>query len=319
VDPLAPKYPHNSPYAFSENRVVDGVELEGLEWDSVKNDDGEIVDYKWVGYNEDGTAKEGSVAEATLTFRLITTHYTSNDITKTGFAKSYSKLNGFGEVNFAIRGTAEDFDIFYNETIAGQFGSFSKKTDLSILSSTSLGSEYLKYVGGANGYRAGYKDNLNHSLTLVGLLRSSIDFSQKQEEQRQIQDQLGPMATGAASSYCLECWFFPLPKLSIFKPLYSGTGLGINAAKGSSAFFQGAKYSPKVLRQMSKADDLFHGFSKSVDGYATKFGQWSTKVGADGKSYQWLKMQGSYGGKTGTFEFIKDANGVINHRFFNVH
>jgi RHS repeat-associated protein len=31
VDPLAPKYPHNSPYAFSENRVIDGVELEGLE------------------------------------------------------------------------------------------------------------------------------------------------------------------------------------------------------------------------------------------------------------------------------------------------
>jgi RHS repeat-associated protein len=31
VDPLAPKYPHNSPYAYSENRVIDGVELEGLE------------------------------------------------------------------------------------------------------------------------------------------------------------------------------------------------------------------------------------------------------------------------------------------------
>ena len=31
VDPLAAKYPHNSPYAFSENRVIDAVELEGLE------------------------------------------------------------------------------------------------------------------------------------------------------------------------------------------------------------------------------------------------------------------------------------------------
>ena len=30
VDPLAGKYPWNSPYAFSENRVIDGVELEGL-------------------------------------------------------------------------------------------------------------------------------------------------------------------------------------------------------------------------------------------------------------------------------------------------
>lgn len=32
LDPLASKYPHNSPYAFSENRVIDGVELEGLEY-----------------------------------------------------------------------------------------------------------------------------------------------------------------------------------------------------------------------------------------------------------------------------------------------
>src|SRR5690606_24044439 len=32
TDPLEPKYPWNSPYAFSENRVIDGVELEGLEY-----------------------------------------------------------------------------------------------------------------------------------------------------------------------------------------------------------------------------------------------------------------------------------------------
>ena len=31
VDPLTAKYPHNSPYAFSENRVLDAIELEGLE------------------------------------------------------------------------------------------------------------------------------------------------------------------------------------------------------------------------------------------------------------------------------------------------
>ncbi len=31
IDPLAPKYSYNSPYAFSENRVIEGVELEGLE------------------------------------------------------------------------------------------------------------------------------------------------------------------------------------------------------------------------------------------------------------------------------------------------
>lgn len=37
VDPLAMNYPHNSVYAFSENRVMDGVELEGLEFLSINN------------------------------------------------------------------------------------------------------------------------------------------------------------------------------------------------------------------------------------------------------------------------------------------
>jgi RHS repeat-associated protein len=31
-DPLSPSYPWNSPYVFSENRVIDGIELEGLEF-----------------------------------------------------------------------------------------------------------------------------------------------------------------------------------------------------------------------------------------------------------------------------------------------
>jgi hypothetical protein len=102
-----------------------------------------------------------------------------------------------------------------------------------------------------------------------------------------------------------------------------GVGKGISlllkpalpAARGAETFYDGAKYSPKVLQQMSKADDVLHSFPQSVDGFATKYGQWTTKTGADGKAYQWLEMRGSYGGKTGTFEFIKDPNGVINHRY----
>ena len=38
VDPLAPSYPHNSPYVFSENRVIDGVELEGAEYESINDE-----------------------------------------------------------------------------------------------------------------------------------------------------------------------------------------------------------------------------------------------------------------------------------------
>ena len=32
LDPLSASYPHNSPYAFAENRVIDGIELEGAEY-----------------------------------------------------------------------------------------------------------------------------------------------------------------------------------------------------------------------------------------------------------------------------------------------
>ncbi len=32
IDPLNYQFPHNSPYTFSENRVIDGIELEGAEY-----------------------------------------------------------------------------------------------------------------------------------------------------------------------------------------------------------------------------------------------------------------------------------------------
>ena len=40
VDPLKNKYVWNSPYAFAENRVIDGIELEGLEysWNNFKQE-----------------------------------------------------------------------------------------------------------------------------------------------------------------------------------------------------------------------------------------------------------------------------------------
>ena len=50
LDPKAKEYPWNSPYAFSENRLIDGKELEGAEYYSVHVDNNtgetiEVVDY----------------------------------------------------------------------------------------------------------------------------------------------------------------------------------------------------------------------------------------------------------------------------------
>jgi len=46
VDPLNSSFPWNSPYAFSENRVIDGIELEGLEVVLVNKSKDEII---WSG------------------------------------------------------------------------------------------------------------------------------------------------------------------------------------------------------------------------------------------------------------------------------
>jgi RHS repeat-associated protein len=62
VDPLSKYYPWNSPYAFAENRVIDGIDLEGLEWAPYDaqgnrldiNQDGwqnNVTEYRWEGYD----------------------------------------------------------------------------------------------------------------------------------------------------------------------------------------------------------------------------------------------------------------------------
>jgi RHS repeat-associated protein len=63
-DPLRASFPHNSPYAFSENRVIDGVELEGKEYKTIHysigfhpNGDIYIKEVNWVRIKQDWTEK----------------------------------------------------------------------------------------------------------------------------------------------------------------------------------------------------------------------------------------------------------------------
>ena len=67
IDPLFSSYPGWSPYAFAQRRPIDGIELEGLEWQPV-NDQGEnvapdadnIASYNWAGFTEPGTQIGGN-------------------------------------------------------------------------------------------------------------------------------------------------------------------------------------------------------------------------------------------------------------------
>lgn len=80
IDPLEKEYPWNSTYAFAENRVIDGIDLEGREWERVTDKNGNITGANWVGYNDDGTAKAGSfpaVAWTTQGESSTTLNYTT--------------------------------------------------------------------------------------------------------------------------------------------------------------------------------------------------------------------------------------------------
>ena len=117
VDPLAAQYPHNSPYAFAENRLIDGVELEGLEWKPVHGADGkskEITGYKWDGYDENGNARAGTVKSAKLDRGDFTYGYSSNAINKSGHIDIYSNKK---EVQSSAAGIVTDYSHLFNYSI----------------------------------------------------------------------------------------------------------------------------------------------------------------------------------------------------------
>jgi RHS repeat-associated protein len=74
IDPLTKNYPWNSPYTFSENRVIDAVELEGLESYVITNtygDNGEINSIGIYSYRDEN----GTVINQNLTNQNTGTNY----------------------------------------------------------------------------------------------------------------------------------------------------------------------------------------------------------------------------------------------------
>ncbi len=109
-----------------------------------------------------------------------------------------------------------------------------------------------------------------------------------------------------------------------FAGIIPGVAVAKWATKGAKVvengvdFFEGAKYTNKVLNQMDNARDLRHGFPSSVDNMVGQSGKVNPISGSDGKLYHKLEAPGSINGKSGTFEYIKNpSTNTINHRFFN--
>ena len=69
IDPLAEDYVYNGPYNFAENRVIDGRELEGLEWASVKNKEGITFRQLTVQMYNNSSLNEKQVSKLTATMQ----------------------------------------------------------------------------------------------------------------------------------------------------------------------------------------------------------------------------------------------------------
>lgn len=81
----------------------------------------------------------------------------------------------------------------------------------------------------------------------------------------------------------------------------------------AASFFDGTRYSANVLAKMEKTD--YHAFPELVKNYATS-GETMSLRGGDGITRAMLRISGSYNGRDGFFEFIKESDGTITHRLF---
>ena len=66
---------------------------------------------------------------------------------------------------------------------------------------------------------------------------------------------------------------------------------------------------------MSNTADLYHGFPSMIDDMLD-IGKKSVIIGEDKMKYLKIEISGSINGRSGVFEYIMDATGICNHRYF---
>jgi RHS repeat-associated protein len=102
VDPLTSSYPNWSPYPFAMNRPIDGIDLDGLEWATVKDDGGNAVDFKWDP--ENARDKEGNLKSGYYESAVLFSEKTKEP--ESGDAKTFHAVARV----YKTDGTTEDYD-----------------------------------------------------------------------------------------------------------------------------------------------------------------------------------------------------------------
>ncbi len=108
VDPLSPKYPYNSTYAFSENRLIDGIELEGLEF-SKRMKWKKVVQSLFSLKNNEAAINQGGAG--TCTVAAITYIWLRRDFE--GVVQATKQLYFTGETQVNNFHISPDENIFY--------------------------------------------------------------------------------------------------------------------------------------------------------------------------------------------------------------
>jgi len=110
IDPLKDDYPHNSTYAFSENRIVDGRDLEGKEWDVATKDGHTQFTLTMKVVNESDIVQDDKIVEDIM------------DKLKSHFKETFSQVEGYsgemkliyaGHINYMTNDQIDD--LYYNE------------------------------------------------------------------------------------------------------------------------------------------------------------------------------------------------------------
>ena len=116
VDPLADQYPWNSTYAFSENRVIDGIDLEGLEYYNATARVGISRHY--------GVGPDGNFGSSPFLDNHIRIDRQTSDVTKDFLEKvqvsAIHRVRDDGKFYFSDVMTLPNIDKYTNKSITGK-------------------------------------------------------------------------------------------------------------------------------------------------------------------------------------------------------
>ncbi|MEO4006967.1 RHS repeat-associated core domain-containing protein [Flavobacterium sp. CAU 1735] len=162
VDPLEKKYPWNSPYAFSENRVIDGVELEGLEWAPSKADSGTnsgFVEYLGKDGLPNGNPKPAvQLGEVTVAASAQKSGFYGKPFENTIDENTFQISGGTGGVRFgndfsSIKGEVKAFNVnLYNQSSPAAYDVGAEISGVEGEINASIGyKNWIGFQGGLNG------------------------------------------------------------------------------------------------------------------------------------------------------------------------